>query len=238
MIDKAFILGAGLGTRMRPLTDHVPKPLAMVAGETLIDRTLDQLFAAGITEAVINTHYKAPVLEAALQKRNNPKITISHEPELLDTGGGIRNTLKYFDNNPFFVLSGDGLWADNPAAPALLSLQQYWNPDIMDILILLQPVSTMKLTHGVGDYIMDGQGRAARALDKTGDYMFTSMRINHPRIFEGTPETPFSYLQLLDKAQDQGRLYGLMHRGDWHHLSTPQDVEKVEAFLLQQKAMR
>jgi MurNAc alpha-1-phosphate uridylyltransferase len=99
----------------------------------------------------------------------------------------------------------------------------------MDILILLQPISTMTLTYGVGDYTLDANGNAKRSLDRSGEYMFTSIRINAPHIFDGHSAKPFSYLELLDKAEKEGRLFGLVHEGIWHHISTPEDLEKVNA---------
>lgn len=234
-IDKAFVLTAGLGTRMRPLTEQIPKPMVEVGGQTLIDRTLDQLAAADVKEAVLNLHYKGEVLENHLQHRTEPKIVFSYERELLDTGGGIYKQLKYFNNSPFFVLSGDGLWQDSPDAPALPALAASWDPAKMDILILLQPVKTMKLTQGVGDYDLLQNGQAVRSQAQTGAHMFTSMRINHPRIFANAPQGPFSYLSLLDRAEAAGRLYGIVHQGDWHHISEPKDVAALNLFWLQQK---
>ena len=224
--NKAFILAAGLGTRLRPYTDDRPKPLVEVAGRTLLDRTLDHLHDAGVNEAVLNLHYLPEKIPEHLKSRNDFTFHYSTENDLLDTGGGIKKALEYFDD-PFFVLSGDGLWNNSSGANTLQTMVDTWNPEVMDILILLQPVSNMKLTHGVGDYDINEDGRAIRSLDKTGKYMFTSMRINHPRIFKNTPDGAFSYLDLLDKAQYEGRLYGLIHEGDWHHISTPADLERV-----------
>ncbi|MCE7886726.1 MAG: nucleotidyltransferase family protein [Alphaproteobacteria bacterium PRO2] len=225
--DKAFILAAGLGTRMRPLTDRIPKPLAEVAGQTLLSRTLHQLQQFGVKKAVINTHHLAQQITDHLKNRPGPEIVLSHEPVLLDTAGGIKKALQHFGGDPFFVLSGDGLWTDAPEAPALQALAAKWDPATMDILILLQPVSAMKLTAGVGDYDIPPDGRAVRSKTRTGTHMFTSMRINHPRIFDGVSEGPSSYLALLDKAERAGRLFAVEHKGDWHHISTPEDLRAV-----------
>lgn len=224
---KAFILAAGLGTRLRPYTDTCPKPLIEVGGQTLIDHTLDRLEDIGVEDVIVNTHYHADQLVSHLKNRKSPHIHISHEKTLLDTGGGIKNALEYFGNEPFFVLSGDGLWSDGPDESALQKLASVWDSDLMDILMLLQPVSSMNLTKGAGDYDVNTDGQAVRSQNKNGAYMFTSIRINKPEIFEKTPEGPFSYLTLMDRAEQQGRLYGLVHDGDWHHISTPQDLEAV-----------
>ncbi len=229
---KAFILAAGFGTRMRPLTDHCPKPLVEVAGRSLINRTLDHLELSEINDVMINTHYLGDILIDHLKTRTYPDITFSREEEILDTGGGIKKALGFFGDEPFYVLSGDGLWEDGPEGNALRRMADFWNPEEMDILILLQPAASMTLTKAVGDYDLEPDGRAVRSRDKTGTYMFTSMRINHPRVFENTPDEPFSYLEIMDRAQEQGRLYGLVHDGEWHHISTPEDLEAVnEAYV-------
>lgn len=229
IIDQAFILAAGLGQRMQPITAHTPKPLVTVGGRSLLQRTLDHLAAAGVRRAVINTHHLADRIETYFAQ--NPQqidITLSHEPALLNTGGGIKNALQHFQGQSFYVLSGDGLWTDQ-GRPLLHRLQAAWDPQQMDILIGLQPVARMTLTQGVGDYDLLPDGRAVRNQTQQGTHMFTSIRINHPRIFENTPNGAFSYLDVLDRAQAQGRLWGLEHGGDWHHLSAPQDVAHVEA---------
>ncbi|HRQ61369.1 MAG TPA: nucleotidyltransferase family protein [Alphaproteobacteria bacterium] len=232
MINKAFILGAGLGTRMRPLTDNIPKPMVEVGEESLIRRALWQLSDHGVTDITINTHYKAEELRAHLADHAN--INWSHEDILLNTGGGIAKTLPHFKEQDFFVIAGDSYWIDAPAQTALSRLQEHWNPAAMDILLLLEPVSRMRLTTGVGDYDFTagvGFGPIRRSLAQTGTHMFTSLRINTARIFDDCPPGPFSYLDLMDKAESQGRLFGLEHDGIWHHLSTPQDVAAVNKAL-------
>lgn len=226
-IDRAFILAAGFGKRLRPHTETRPKPMVEVAGKSLLDRTIDHLLASNITDITVNTHYLANVVHSHMSTRTDAHIHLSHEAEILDTGGGIKNALENFNGEDFFVLSGDGLWSNAPDQNTLNTMAERWNPDIMDILILLQPVESMAHTKGVGDYDLDEQGRAVRALKQDGAYMFTSMRINKTSIFENTPDTPFSYLQLLDRAQEQGKLYGIIHAGDWHHISTPDDLDAV-----------
>jgi N-acetyl-alpha-D-muramate 1-phosphate uridylyltransferase len=221
--EKAFILAAGLGTRMKPLTNTTPKPLAVVAGQTLLERTLDQLQDAGVNDVVINTHHLPHKINARLEGRESPALHFSHEDVLLDTGGGIVKMLRHFSDDPFYVLSGDGLFTGD----ALGKLAASWDPDKMDILLLLQPLSTFKLTTGKGDYDLLPGGKAVRSLIKTGQYMFTSIRINHPRIFKSRKAEPFSYLELMDEAEKAGRLYGLVHDGDWHHISTVADLESV-----------
>ena len=201
-----------------------------VGGAAMIDQALDKLGAIGIGSCVINTHYKAEILKRHLQTRRRPEVILSHEPDLLDTGGGIKAAIDHFDA-PFLVLSGDSVWEDAQGQNILQTMADHWDSERMDILILLQPVTTMTLTQGLGDYDLDDQGWAQRSANKTGRYMWTSIRINAPEIFENAPDGPFSYLDLLDAAQEKGRLYGLVHHGEWHHISTPADLEAVNAAL-------
>lgn len=226
--SKAFILAAGLGSRLRPYTNDRPKPLVEVAGQSLLNRTLDHLSEAGITEATLNLHYRPEQIRQTCEARSDFTFHFSEETELLDTGGGIKKALHHFEN-PFYILSGDGLWSNAPHQNTLKTMADAWDNNRMDILMLLQPVSSMTLTQGVGDYTLDDNGRAARSKDKTGTHMFTSMRINAPHIFDNTPNAPFSYRDLMDTAQEKGRLFGIVHDGDWHHISTPKDLEAVDA---------
>lgn len=236
--DQAFVLAAGFGSRLRPLTDHTPKPLAEVAGRSLLARTLDALADAGVNEVVINTHHLAPRIEEAVRAyAPPPKLILSHEPELLDTGGGILKALHQFKKDgPFFVLSGDGLWREGQELKALERLAAAWDQSKMDILMLLHPRARMQITEGTGDYHLHEDGRALRAKDRSGPYVFTSIRLNHPRIFEGAPAGPFSYLELLDRAESHGRLYGIIHDGDWYHISRMEDLAAVNALYSQKNS--
>lgn len=232
--DHAFILAAGKGTRLRPYTDSVPKPMVAAGGRTLIDRTLDRLEEAGVTHVTVNLHYMAEILEAHLAQRESPIITLSHEPDLLDTGGGVKKALHTLGDKPFYVIAGDNLWTDGPSGNALLRLAAAWDETRMDILTLMQPLSGMVLTQGLGDYDLQPDGRVLRSMDKTGAYMWTNIRLNHPRLYENTPEGAFSFLTLMDRAEKQNRFYALVHDGDWHHISTAADLERVNDHFLQQ----
>lgn len=230
--DSAFILAAGMGTRLRPYTDHAPKPLVRVGGKPIIDYALERIEAAGISRIAVNLHYRAEQLEGHLMARSGTRVRTIHEETLLDTGGGIKNALKLLGDKPFFVVSGDSIWTDAPGAvPALERMAAAWDERTMDMLILLQPLDRMVLTEGKGDYDLAADGRAVRSLDKNGAYMWTSVRLCHPRLFNATPDGPFSFLMLLDRAEKQGRLFGLAHEGDWHHISTPADLEQVDRAL-------
>lgn len=227
-IEKAFILAAGMGSRLRPYTDKRPKPLVEINDKALIDHAIDHLAEAGIKEIVVNTHYMAAMLEAHLAERSEPTITISHEDELLDTGGGIKKALDVFGDQPFFCVSSDWLWTDNVAIE-LQKMQNRWQDEGMDLLLHLQPLSHMSLTSGSGDYDIDADGRLTRSLTQDGAYMWTSVRVLHPRLFRDTPDEAFSFLKLMDRAQDENRLFGLPSETYWHHISAAADLESVRA---------
>jgi MurNAc alpha-1-phosphate uridylyltransferase len=237
VIDHAFILAAGKGTRLRPYTDNCPKPLVPAGGQPIIDHVLDRLEEGGVTHVTVNLHYMADMLEAHLRRRGHPAVTFSREAELLETGGGVRNALDTMGAGPFFVVSGDSFWIDDPGRRALARLAAFWDPGKMDLLLLMQPLSRMILTEGRGDYDILPDGRAVRSRDKTGACMWTSVRLCAPSLFDGTPETPFSFLELMDRAESRGRLYGLVHEGDWHHISTPADLERVNAAMKRHEAV-
>lgn len=221
---RAFILAAGKGTRLRPHTDTMPKPMVDIAGTSIIHRTIAKLIDAGVTEIIVNLHHLGDVLEAHLKDVKGAKIILSHEDDLLETGGGIKKALHHFGSEPFYIINGDALW-DEGEIPALEKLAQGWTDD-MDILLLLHPTHRMELTGAVGDYrLIDGKAR--RAKDKGGDHMFAGVRIAHPRIFDGSPDGAFSFLALMDKAEEQGQLYGIAHSGQWYHISTPEDLQSV-----------
>lgn len=230
---RAFILAAGMGTRLRPYTDHCPKPMVEVGGRSLIWQILDKLCEAGVEEVAVNLHYRAEQLQEHLERYDgseNVRIHFSQEDTLLDTGGGVRKMLPLFKGEPFYVIAGDALWTDPPGGEgALLRLARLWDPARMDILTLMQPLSRMALTEGAGDYDLLPDGRAARSAAKTGACMWTNIRLNSPEIYRDPPEGAFSFLTLMDRAQAQGRLYALEHEGDWHHISSPRDLESVRA---------
>lgn len=226
--NSAFILAAGLGKRLRPYTDSLPKPLVPVAGRPILDYTIEKLCRDNIKNVTINLNYCGEKIEQHFAGHTDPIITFSKEEELLDTGGGVKKALHTMQGDAFYLINGDALWTDGDQDTALNRLAQTWDPSKMDILLLLQPVDNMTLTQGIGDYDIDDDGRAIRSQTKTGKYMFGGIRITKKSIFDNTPEKKaFSYLELMDRAQEDGRLYALIHDGEWHHISTPNDLEHV-----------
>lgn len=225
---KAFILAAGKGTRLRPHTDTMPKPMVPVAGRSIIKRTIEKLAREDVEEIVVNLHHLGDVLEDHLKDITHPKIIFSREDELLETGGGLKKALYYFGDEPYYIINGDALWDEGPDESALAKLARLWNGDTMDILLFLEPKDKMVLTEFVGDYHVLPDGRLQRARNKDGNTMFAGVRIAHPRIFEGSPDGAFSFLQLMDKAEQNGRLYGDVHDAEWYHISTPEDLAAVD----------
>lgn len=231
--NSAFILAAGLGKRLRPYTDSLPKPLVPVGGRPILDYTVEKLRRDNIENVTINLNYFGEKIEQHFSNCQNPKIIFSKEDELLDTGGGVRKALDTMQGDAFYIINGDALWTDGDQDTTLDRLAKAWDPTKMDILLLLQPIDSMTLTQGVGDYDISDDGRAIRSQAKTGKYMFGGIRITKKAIFDETPEDrAFSYLKLMDKAQEEGKLYALIHDGEWHHISTPNDLERVNEVMI------
>ena len=231
MPQHAMVLAAGLGERLRPLTDSTPKPLIELHGRTLLDRILDRLEAAQVPETVINLHYLGEMIEAHLAGRKAPRIEFSHEAERLETGGGVQRALPLLGKAPFFVINGDVCWLDG-CTPALERLAAAWDETAMDALLLLQPTSFAVGYEGMGDFTLSPLGRVRRRAEgQVAPYVFAGLQILDPRLFAGAPEGPFSLNRLYDKALEAERLWGLRHDGDWFHIGTPEGLEEVEEAL-------
>jgi MurNAc alpha-1-phosphate uridylyltransferase len=214
-----MVLAAGRGERMRPLTDSRPKPMIEVKGRPMIDQLLDRLAEAGVEEAVVNLHHLGGLLRRHLEARKgSPRIRFSEEESLLDTGGGVARALPLLGEAPFFVANGDVVWLD--AA---------WDPEAMDVLLLLQPGSGAFGYDGPGDFRMDPQGRLTRRSErKLAPFVYAGLHILHPRLLEGAPNGAFSLNLLWDRAAAAGRLFGLRHEGAWYHVGTPAALQAVE----------
>ncbi len=232
---RAMVLAAGLGLRLRPLTENLPKPLVPLAGRTLLDRALDALDAAGVESAVVNTHYLGAMIETRLAGRARPRIVLSPEAELLETGGGVVRALPHLGAAPFYVVNADIAWTDG-ATPALARLADAWRDEAMDALLLLHAVEDATGYDGSGDFFLKRDG----TLERRGDadrapYVFTGVQILHPRLLAEAPASApggrFSLTVLYDRARAAGRLAGLVHDGDWHHIGTPAGLAEARARL-------
>ncbi len=224
----AMILAAGLGARMRPLTVDRPKPLIEVRGRSLIETILDRLEAAGVPEAVINLYYLGEMIEARLAGRARPRIVFSHEETRLETGGGVREALPLLGADAFFVINGDVCWLDG-CTTALRRLAEAWDETEMDALLLLHPTIHAVGYDGPGDFILGPEGRLRRRREReVAPLVFSGIQMFHPRLFEATPEGPFSLNLVYDKAAEAERLWGLRHDGEWFHIGTPENLRDVE----------
>jgi len=231
---KAFVLAAGKGERMRPLTDNCPKPLLYVGGRTMLDRALDALEEAGVEEVVVNTWYLADMIVDHLKTRTSPKITFSHEKDLLDTGGGVLNALQFFGDEPFYVLNADVVWTNGENGPTLKEMADKWDDKTMDLMLLVHPTADLPRYNGTGDYYLkDGSDRPVFKKNTTEDanYIFAGPRIVHPRLFDGEEMRTFSFVELFHKAEAAGRLTAHRNEGDWHHVGTPEALDATNRIL-------
>jgi MurNAc alpha-1-phosphate uridylyltransferase len=226
---SAFVLAAGKGERMRPLTLSVPKPLVRLAGKPLIDHVLDRLTAAGIERAVVNVHYLADQIEKHLAKRKKPKITISDERDaLLDTGGGGVHALPKLGRDPFLIHNSDSVWIEGLGAN-LDRLIDAWDGDAMDSLLLVAPSAASIGYDGPGDFQMDSAGRLTRqAGARLSPFVFAGVSIAHHRLFDDAPKGAFSLNKLWDRAIARERLFGLRLDGIWMHVGTPEALAQAE----------
>ncbi|MDV3258088.1 MAG: nucleotidyltransferase family protein [Sphingomonas sp.] len=231
--DTAFILAAGLGKRMRPLTASRPKPLVEVAGKALIDHVLDRLRAAGISSVVVNAHYLADALEAHLKsKARDFKVAISDErKQLLETGGGLKKALSLIEADPFLVVNSDNYWVDGPA-DTLHLLASLWREEEMDALLLLVPQARAFNHGGQGDFHMGSDGRLSRReRGKVAPFVYTGIQMVSKRLLRDAPEGPFSTNILWDRAIEEGRCFGAVHQGLWFDVGNPAAIKATERVL-------
>ncbi len=230
--NKAMVLAAGLGTRLKPVTDTLPKPLVNLDGKPLIDHAIDRLEAVGVTEIVVNTHHLADQMEAHLGNRPSPSIQISREDELLDTGGGIAKALPLLGTKPFFAINSDAFWLNGPY-DALDRLAVTWDDGAMDGFLLLHSTVDAYGYTGFGDFCAPGgDGVLTRRPEgEISPWLFTGIQILHPRLFEGAPKGAFSLNRLYDRAIEKGRLYGATHDGEWFHVGTPEGLQEAETYM-------
>ncbi len=229
---NAMVLAAGLGLRLRPITDNLPKPLVPVAGRTMLDRALDALAAAGVVACVVNTHYLGDMIAAHVVERARPHVHISPEETLLDTGGGVSRALPLLGPGPFFTVNADILWDEAPGVPALQRLAAAFDPARMDALLLVVPRTRAVGYDGAGDFFLDDDGRLARrGSAPEAPFVFTGLQVLRPELVRDVPEGPFSLNLLYDRAIADGRLHGLIHAGRWFHVGTPDGLALAEAAL-------
>jgi MurNAc alpha-1-phosphate uridylyltransferase len=227
-----MVLAAGLGKRMRPHSDTLPKPLVHVAGKPLIDHALDRLAEAGIARAVVNLHYRAEQIERHLAGRTRPRILISDErAQLLETGGGIVKALPLLGDAPFIAINSDTLWIDG-VKPNLVRLAEAFEATRMDALLLLAPTTSSIGYTGRGDFRMAAGGQLVRRAERDmAPFVYAGAAVLAPALFADAPRGAFSLTQLFDRAAEAKRLFGLRLEGVWMHVGTPEAIAEAEAAL-------
>ncbi|WP_308917072.1 nucleotidyltransferase family protein [Jannaschia sp. LMIT008] len=219
MTLPAMVFAAGLGTRMRPLTDDRPKAMVPVAGRPLIDHALDQV--AGCTPVVVNVHHHPAPLRAHLADRD---VTVSEEPDLLDTGGGLRHALPLLGGDPVLTMNADAAWTGPRAAD---TLRAAWDPARMDGLMLLTRLPR-RLEAGRRAFAIAPDGRLSLAPD---GYDYTGAGIFRTGGLADLPPGPVSLLRLWEGMLAAGRMFGVVHPGGWMDVGRPGNVAAAETML-------
>ncbi|MET0544789.1 MAG: nucleotidyltransferase family protein [Caulobacterales bacterium] len=231
--DTALVLAAGLGTRMRPLTNDKPKPLIEVGGRALVDHMLDRMGAAGVQRAVVNVHYCADQMETHLARRASPAITISDErDQLLETGGALAKVRPILGEAPIFIANTDSIWSED-GVPAFDALRRNFDPTRMDFLLLLARLDQLLGFGPKGDFALLPDRRIAWPKDApdAAHYAYTGVQLIRPQVADGAPVEPFSLRRFWDAALEQGRMYGIVLDGFWMHVGDPQARDEADAKL-------
>ena len=229
MIDTAMILAGGSGLRLRPLTDGMPEPLLPVAGRSPLERSVDRLTEHGVSNVVVKVHPLGQQIAARLEGRAH----IVFEERPLETGSSVSNALPLLGDGPFFVLNGDGVWWEGPT-PMLRRLEQRWNPARMDALLLIHPIHKVigREAHERGDFFAEPGSRLRhRGTASLAPYVFAGVSVCDARLFRNAPDGAFSLLQLWNRAEAIGRLFCLIHEGDWCPVGTPEALAAAERAL-------
>ncbi|WP_428481203.1 nucleotidyltransferase family protein [Pyruvatibacter mobilis] len=231
-IDTAMIMAAGQGTRMRPLTNDIPKALVKVNGKAMVDHAIDRVKDAGISRIVINIHAHADKMRAHLEARNDDSIIISDETDaLLETGGGIKKALPLLGDKPILTHNCDSIWIEGMGA-TLPRLIDAFDPAEMDAMLVLAVTASIVGDVGRGDFTMEADGRIEwREPRSVAPFMYTGVQIIKPQLFADIDEQAFSTTRVWRTLTEQGRAYGLRHDGIWMHVGTPQALDDTEAFL-------
>lgn len=224
-VDRAMVFAAGFGTRMKPLTDTLPKPMINVAGQPLIDHALALL--DGVSTVVVNTHYRADQLEAYLNNRN--VTCIREHPKVLETGGGLKNALHKLGNGPVLTLNSDVVFA---GANPVTALQRAWNPKQMDALLTLIPIENTVEYSGVGDFDLREGRIERRGTRDTAPYVYGSVQIIKTELLENVSQSAFSLNLIWDQMIAQGRAYGLPYDGHWVDVGRPEGIDVAERILV------
>lgn len=219
---SVMLFAAGFGSRMKPLTDAMPKPLVKVAGRALLDHALVHTDLDFIETRVVNIHYRGEQIRAHVGDKD---ILISDESDvILDTGGGLKKALPLFGSTSVFTLNTDAVWTgQNP----LEQLRSAWNPDVMDALLLLASPEKATGHKGHGDFTMTTDGSLSRG---SGNVFLGAQIVKKPAVLD-VPDTIFSLNRVWDNLIPHGRLYGVQHAGRWCDVGYPQAIATAEDLL-------
>ncbi|MCA1442233.1 nucleotidyltransferase family protein [Ensifer sp. IC4062] len=232
-ITNAMVLAAGLGTRLRPITDTLPKPLVRIAGKPMIDYVLDILAAAGVTKAAVNVHHFADQMEAHLRRREAPHILISDERDaLMNSGGGLAKGLKLLDDGPLIVMNADLFWVgEETGKPSNIQrLAGFFDPQRMDMALLCVRLEDTTGHNGKKDFSLAEDGRLARyAEGMDNPVVYAGAIAMEARLFADAPSDAFNLNIYFDRAITRGRLFGLMLDGHWMTVGTPEAIDEAEA---------
>lgn len=225
----AMVFAAGLGTRMRPITDSLPKPLVEVAGRALIDHCLDRLAMNGVERAVVNVHRHADQIETHLSGRKAPKILISDErSKLLDQGGGIKRALPVLGANPFLLCNTDAFWIEGPRSN-IARLAEAFDPETMDVALLVAAAASAVGVDWPGDFTMTREGRlVGREPRHVAPFVYTGVGIIKPQLFENEAADVFRLAPYFHAAAVRGRLFGIRLDGLWLHVGRPETITEAE----------
>jgi N-acetyl-alpha-D-muramate 1-phosphate uridylyltransferase len=231
-ITTAMLLAAGLGTRMKPLTDTRPKPLIEVGGRTLVDRVLDKLAMQGVNRAVVNVHHFADQMTAHLARRKDIEIIVSDERDLLlETGGGVIKALPLLGDDPFFVINTDVTWA-TAGDTTFRRMAEAYDPETMDALLLLADMGATLGFRGNGDFYLAHDGQLVRrGVRPTAPYVFAGTHVTRPELLRGYKPEPFSANVYWNAMGRAGRLYGTVMAPFWMHVGDPAGRDEAEARL-------
>jgi MurNAc alpha-1-phosphate uridylyltransferase len=229
-----MLLAAGLGQRMRPLTQHTAKPLLPLGGKPLIDHALDRLVEVGVTTVVVNAFWQADRVDAHLAARaaagHPPRTILRRETALLDTGGGTLAARDLLGPDPFFVVNGDAFWL-NGTRPALQRLADAFDAEV-DGVLLVHRTFQVHADVGFGDFAVDKWGGLRRRREREiVPYIYAGVQLIAPALLHGMPDGAFSMNRAWDRAMASGRLRAVVHDGLWFHLSTPPDLAEAETML-------
>lgn len=228
----AMVLAAGLGTRMRPLTDTLPKPLIKVRGKALIDRLLDPLAAAGVKRIVVNVHYLADQIETHLGALNGFEVVVSDERgEVLETGGALAKARSLLGDDPVYVLNTDAFWAPETPQP-FLELAAAFDPQAEDERLLIADTGRALGFDGPGDFFLqDGNRLVRRGAAARAPWAYAGVRIMKPQLYDGSAVERFSALQVWDRLIPQGRLAGQVLDRFWLHVGDPKALADAEMWM-------